>query len=111
MPAYVIKKNPIYTHPVDVPVHSEATDGTGTTQRLVATFRYKSRNEVEQLEKSKPLDVLDAVLVSVAGVVDENGAELPANDETKAAVLQDPLAFLALVRAFWQSLAEVAVKN
>ena len=105
--SYVIKRVTSYPFAVDV---DQPGNGPKQTQSLPITFKYLTRAELDALDATDPAGVLNQVLVG-ADVVDESGNALPFTDELKATLLQDPLTFYALYRAFWASTREAVAKN
>jgi len=86
----------------EVEVVFPAESGAGTTKgTLQAEFRMLSQSDIDDRMDQGDAAFLREVLVGVAGVGDEHGAELSA-DEARAAVLEDPLAVSALVGDYFE---------
>ena len=78
---------------------------------FVAQFSRSDLDEYERLTEMKGVDVLREKLVGWDQFLDDDGAPVPFNDETKEALLAIPEAVAAMVLSFWESFNKQKVKN
>lgn len=118
--AYVLAKSP--TFPVkNIEIHTQES-GQWVKETVTATFLRKTTEELDALRKEEGHKVLREVLVSVQGLKEGNGADVPlcrtAGEDfppeqlpTLEAVLSIPPLLAALARAFWTHQVKGPEKN
>lgn len=93
-----------YKWPVVV---QEPNNGAFTESRFTAEFKILPQARLDSVAagREENADLADEVLLGWDGVVDRDGNPLLFSEETKAIVLDIPYAKMAIVRAFFSSIA------
>lgn len=107
--AFKIAKSPTYKSKVTV--HTPNDKGGFTKEEFTAVFKRVDLDELDGLRQVPGREVLTQVLVGWDDFLDEENKPVPFDEDTQAALLNQPQAFQALVESFWGSIIKAKEKN
>lgn len=107
--AFVLKKVSSYKWPVTVSVPVDG--GKFKKETFTVTFRKIGRSKFSELVEEGENTLVHAIVEDWEGVKDEDGDEVPFNEETASALLDDPFVLRALIDAYADSFQGAQAKN
>lgn len=107
--AFKLALKPTYFAQISVSVPNE--HGKRDVSKFSAEFKRVGLDRLNELRTMPHPEVLAEVLVGWKDLHDENGDDVPFNDDTKKALFDIPQAFDALVASFWDSIFGAKAKN
>lgn len=103
---FKLSSNTTFKRQVTVVTPTDTGDTKGT---FTAQFRRLPQSRVDEVltnavEGDTDRGLLDEILVSVEGIADAEGNELPSSEETLKAVMDDACARVALVASYFDAI-------
>lgn len=107
--AFKLSQKPTFTAEVEVFTPNDRSSHDRST--FSATFHRITRDQLEDLNKQKQVDVMRKVLAGWKNFQDENGAEIEFSQENIEILLSIPEALQGLTLAFWGNVLKAREKN
>lgn len=107
--AFRLAQKPTFKARVDVSTPN--MKGGFDDSKFIAEFKRVETDELKELTKLTPVELLQKVLVGFEDLLDENDGQVLYSEETRQALLAIPNAVIGLRDAFWSAINKAKEKN
>ncbi|MEW9584331.1 hypothetical protein [Paraburkholderia sp. DGU8] len=107
--AFKIAQSDTYQQEINVQIVGET--GKVEKHNFKVTFERCSNDRIEELRSKSGREMLLEVVKGWSGVIDDDGAAVPFNDDNLEGMMQIPAASFALIKGFWDSIVVAREKN
>jgi hypothetical protein len=99
--AFKLAQSETYQREIEVQIVAES--GKVDKHKLKITFKRCTNDELDELKHKPNRDVMKEVVVGWSGVIDDDGAAVPFDEENFERFMQIPAASIAVIKGFWES--------